>query len=67
MIVRLTVYSDVFVNVTLTLDEAALLEDGLAAVQKEMPGDVAAVAAKLQEAISASLTRAMEIQRKKEG
>jgi hypothetical protein len=67
MNVRLTVYQDIFVNVTLTLDEASALMDAAEVARELMAPDVADVADKLREALDTALSRALEIQRKKDG
>lgn len=67
MNVRLTVYSDIFVNVTLTLDEATALMDAAEVARSVMPPDVVAVADKFQAELEIALKRAQELQRKKEG
>jgi hypothetical protein len=66
MNVRLTVYQDIFVNVTLTLDEATALMDAAEAFRSVMPSDVVVVADKFQAELEIALKRAQEIQRKKE-
>lgn len=67
MILRLTCYSDIFVNATFTLDEATMLMDSMEVAKKEMTPEVAAVAEKFQQELEQSLRRAVEIQRKREG
>ncbi len=66
MNVRLTVYQDIFVNVTLTLDEATALMDAAEASRSVMPPDVVKVADKFRAELETALKRALEIQRKKE-
>lgn len=66
MHIRLTVYQDIFVNVTLTLDEATALLDVAETAHESTAPEVAAVAEKLRAGLESALGRALEIQRKKE-
>jgi len=66
MNVRLTVYQDVFVNVTLTLDEAVTLMDVAEAARSVMSPEVVLVADKFRSELATALGRALEIQRRKE-
>jgi len=67
MNVRLTVYSEIFVNITLTLDEAAALMDAAEVARDVMPTEVVLVTDKFRTELDVALRRAMELQRKKEG
>jgi hypothetical protein len=66
MHVRLTVYSEIFINITLTLDEAAAIMDAAEVAHDAMPTEVVLVTDKLRNELDAALRRAMELQRKKE-
>lgn len=66
MNVRLTVYQDVFVNVTLTLDEATALMDMAEVSRDLMAAEVVLIADKFRVELETALARALEIQRKKE-
>lgn len=67
MNVRLTVYSEIFVNITLTLDEAAALMDAAEVARDMMAAEVASVTDKFRIELDTALRRAIELQRKKEG
>jgi len=67
MNVRLTVYSEIFVNVTLTLDEATALMDAAEVARDMMPTEVALVTDKFRAELDTALRRAIELQRRKEG
>lgn len=66
MQVRLIPYSDVFVSMTLSLDEATALLDGLEVASKHMPDSVRAVNDKLWQELEAALGRAAVIQQKRD-
>lgn len=67
MQVRLIPYSEVFVSVTLSTDEAAALLDGLEVAGQGMPTEVRKVTEALRLEIESALRRAAAIVAKKEG
>jgi len=66
MNIRLTVYTDIFVNVTLTLDEATALIDAAEVSRSLLAPEVVLIADKFRDELEAALSRAVEIQRKKD-
>ena len=67
MHVRLIPYSEIFVSVTLSLDEAVTLSDSLSVVAKEMPSDVQCLLKTLHEEIEAAMVRAHTMLEKRDG
>lgn len=63
---RLVPYSEVFISVTLSLDEAAAVMDGLEVIAEHMPDEVRTVTEALRQSLETLLPRAVELQRKKE-
>ena len=65
MIVRLVPYSEVFVTVTMSLDEAALLSDTLAVASEKTEGEMSSATKQLRTELEASMQRASELQEKR--
>jgi len=65
MIIRLTCYTDIFVNVTLTLDEATALIDAAEVSRSLLAPEVVLITDKFRNELEVVLGRALEIQRKK--